>query len=95
MDKKHYPTAFLVVIAIALYFMYGEQFSLKNVNFTAYKEACVKYQSANVGTYTNDEILSLVSKINYLLPGSVDEIKDTLKKEIKVCANKLSKQLKR
>ena len=93
MDKKHYPTAFLVVIAVALYFMYGDMFSLKNVNFAAYKEACVKYQSAKPGTYSNDEILGLVSKINYLLPEPVADIKDPLKKEIKTCANELSKRL--
>lgn len=89
MDKKHYPTAFLVVIAIALYFMYGDMFSLKNVNFPAYKEACSKFQSAKAGTYTDNEILSLINKINYLLPGSVEEIKEPLKKEIKLCANEL------
>lgn len=93
MDKKHYPTAFLVVIAVALYFMYGDMFSLKNVNFTAYKEACVKYQAAMPGTYSNDEILGLVSKINYLLPDPVVDINDPLKKEIKICANELSKRL--
>jgi len=93
LDKKHYPTAFLLVIALALYFMYGDMFSLKNVDFAAYKETCVKYQSAQAGTYTNDEILSLVNKINYLLPGTVAEIKDPLKKEIKTCANELSERL--
>jgi len=93
LDKKHYPTAFLLVIAFALYFMYGDMFSLKNVNFQAYKEACVKMQSAKAGTYTNDEIQSLVNKINYLLPGTVAEIQEPLKKEIKNCANELSKSL--
>ena len=93
MDKKHYPTAFLLVIAVALYFMYGDMFSLKNVDFAAYKEACVKYQSAKAGTYTNDEMLSLVNKVNYLLPGNVVEIKDPLNKEIKKCANELSERL--
>ena len=93
MDKKHYPTAFLLVIAVALYFMYGEQFSLKNVDFEAYKEVCNKYQSAKDGVYTQDELQSLVNKVNYLLPGTVEEIKDPLKKEIKTCANELSKRL--
>ena len=93
MDKKHYPTAFLLVIALALYFMYGDMFSLKNVNFQAYKDACVKIQSAKAGTYSNDEMQSLVNKINYLLPGAVTEIQEPLKKEIKTCANELSKRL--
>lgn len=93
LDKKHYPTAFLLVIAVALYIMYGEQFSLKNVDFAAYKKVCNKYQSAKAGTYTNDEILSLVNKVNYLLPGTVEEIEEPLKKEIKTCANELSKRL--
>ena len=93
MDNKHYPTAFLLVIAIALYFMYGDQFSLKNVDFDAYKNVCIKYQSAKAGTYKDDEILSLISKVNYLLPGTVEEIKEPLKKEIKTCVNELSKRL--
>lgn len=93
MDKKHYPTAFLLVIAIALYFMYGEQFSLKNVDFEAYKEVCLKYQSAKQGTFSEAEIQSLVNKVNYLLPGTVAEINEPLKKEIKNCANELSKRI--
>lgn len=93
MDKKHYPTAFLLVIALALYFMYGDMFSLKNVNFQAYKDACVKIQSAKAGTYSNDEMQSLVNKINYLLPGTVADIQEPLKKEIKTCANELAKRL--
>jgi hypothetical protein len=94
LDKKHYPTAFLLVIAIALYFMYGEQFSLNNVNFPAYKEVCVKYQTAKAGTYKDEELLSLISKVNYILPDPVEKITDPLKKEIKICANELSKHLK-
>ena len=92
MDKKYYPTAFLLVIAVALYFMYGDQFSLKNVNFAAYKEACISYQ-ANKEEYTEKEVQSLVNKINYLLPGSAENIDEPLKKEIKVCADELSKRL--
>ena len=93
MDKKHYPTAFLVVIAVALYFMYGDEFSLKNVDFNAYKETCMKYQSAKAGTYSDEQIQSLVTKVNYILPGSVAEIKEPLKKDIKACANELAKRL--
>lgn len=93
LDKKHYPTAFLVVIAVALYFMYGDLFSLKNIDFAAYKEVCDKYQSDRAGTYTDSEIQSLVSKVNYLLPEQAANIDDPLKKEIKVCADELSKRL--
>lgn len=71
--------------------MYGEQFSLKNVDFEAYKEVCIKYQTAKAGTYTQDEMQSLVNKVNYLLPGGVEEIEEPLKKEIKACSNELSK----
>lgn len=95
MDKKHYPTAFLLVIVVALYLMYGDQFSLKNVNFSAYKETCLKYQSAKDGVYTENEMLGLVTKVNYLLPESLDNIKEPLKKKIKSCANELSKRLRR
>jgi hypothetical protein len=93
LDKKHYPTAFLVVIAVALYFMYGDQFSLKNVDFAAYQEVCHKYQSARAGTYSKDEMQSLVNKVNYLLPGTVAEIQEPLKKDIKTCANELATRL--
>ena len=93
MDKKHYPTAFLVVIAVALYFMYGDMFSLKNVDFEAYKEACLKYQSAKAGTFTDSEVQGLLNKVNYLLPEPVADITDPLKKEIKACANELAKRL--
>ena len=93
MDKKHFPTAFLLLIAAALYFMYGEQFSLSNVDFNAYKETCIKYQTAKAGTYSKEEIHSLVNKVNYILPGTVAEIKEPLKKEIKTCANELAKHL--
>lgn len=94
MNKNYYPTAFLLVIAVALYFMYGEQFSLNNVDFKAYKEVCTKYRSAKAGVYTDKEMLSLVNKVNYLLPGAVPEIKEPLKKEIKACAQELEKRIK-
>jgi len=93
LEKKHYPTAFLVVIAVALYFMYGDEFSLKNVDFNAYKEMCVKYQNAKTGTFSDEQIQSLVNKVNYLLPGTVEEIKEPDKQEIKACANKLAERL--
>ena len=93
MDKKHYPTAFLVVIAFALYVMYGDMFSLKNIDFAAYKEICNKYRSDKASTYSEEEIIGLVNKINYLLPEKVDEINEPLKKEVKMCAIELSKQL--
>jgi len=59
----------------------------------AYKEACSKYQAAKAGTYSNDELQSMVNKVNYLLPGDIAGIKEPLKKEIKACANELSKRL--
>ena len=95
MDKKHYPTAFLVVIAFALYFMYSDMFSLKNIDFAAYKEICNKYQADNTGAYSKDEILGLVNKINYLLPDKAEELTDPLEKEIKLCANRLAVKLKK
>lgn len=95
MKKKYYPTAYLFVIALALYFMYGDQFSLKNVDFEAYQKVCAEYQSAKDGTYSKDEIMSLVNKVNYLLPGTLGEIIEPQKKEIKACANELSKRLKK
>ena len=93
MNKKHYPTAFLVVIAFALYFMYGDMFSLRNVDFEAYKDVCFNYRADKMGKYSKKEIQSLVNKIHYLLPESVTDIQEPLKKEIKICANELSKRI--
>lgn len=93
MDKKHYPTAFLVVIAFALYVMYGDMFSLKNIDFAAYKDICEKYQSDKTGTYSDAEVLGLVNKINYILPDSIEQINEPLQKEIKKCAIELSQRL--
>lgn len=73
--------------------MYGDMFSLKNVDFEAYKEACLKYQSAKAGTFTDSEVQGLLNKVNYLLPEPVADITDPLKKEIKACANELAKRL--
>lgn len=93
MEKKYLPTAFLLIIVVALYFMYGEQFSLSKVDFNAYQQTCNKYQSAKAGEVTKEKIQSLVNKVHYLLPGDVSEIKDPLKKSIKTCANELSRRL--
>ena len=93
MDKKHYPTAFLLVIALAMYFMYGDEFSLKQVDFPTYKQYCDDYLNAKVGVHSDKDILSLVNKINYLLPEPLAEIEDPLKKEIKLCAIELAKRI--
>ena len=69
--------------------MYGEQFSLKNVDFNAYEETCAKYLNSESSTFSEDEKRSLVNKINYLLPGGVDEIKDPQRKKIKACSEQL------
>jgi len=90
MDKKHYPTAFLVVIAVALYFMYGDEFSLKNVDFNAYEKTCNEYLKDDKATVSSEQIQSLVSKINYILPGEAHEIKDPQRKRIKNCAVQLA-----
>ena len=74
--------------------MYGDMFSLKNIDFAAYKDICEKYQADRSGTYSEDDIMGLVNKINYLLPAKIDEINDPLKKEIKKCAIELSQRLR-
>lgn len=93
MDSKHYPTAFLLVIALALYFMYGDQFSLKNIDFAAYQELCEQYRSAKPGVYSKEEIQGLINKVNYLLPDDIKEIQEPLKKEIKSCAIELAEKI--
>lgn len=83
----------MLVIALAMYFMYGDEFSLKQVDFPVYKEYCNAYLAAKPGEYTEKQILGLVNKINYLLPDPVAEIEDPLRREVKSCAIELAKRL--
>ena len=87
------PIALLLVIAIALYFLYGDYLSPKKVDLGQYKELCLRYQNAPAGTHTQDEIQMLVNEINYLLPAELNELNLPLEREVKSCALQLSKQL--
>ncbi|MDH5395091.1 MAG: hypothetical protein OEW97_02360 [Gammaproteobacteria bacterium] len=92
LDSKYYPVAFLVLIGTAGFIMYSGVFVPK-INLDQYKEVCLKYQAAATGTYSDKELLSLVTKVNYLFPDKVEDLNDPLEKEIKTCANVLSKRL--
>ena len=94
MDNKYYPVAFLVLIGVAGFIMYSGVFTPK-VNLEQYKEYCLKYEAATEGEYSEKEILGLVSKVNYLLPGDAEELENPLEKEIKLCANRLGTRLKK
>lgn len=92
MNKNHYPLAFLLLIGVAAFIMYGG-FLVPKVDLQQYKDVCIKYQTAADGTYTKNEILSLINKVNYLFPASASDLPDPLEKEIKICANALSERL--
>ena len=92
-NNTFYPLAMLAIIAIAFYFLYSEYLSPKNVNFAKYKEVCTAYRSAAPGTYSDAEMLSLVNKINYLLPGELSTLSVPIERDVKTCALELAKQL--
>lgn len=94
MDKKYYPLAFIFFIAVAIYIMYGG-YVFPKVDLQKYKEVCTQYRAAAVGTYSDEEIQSLVFKVNYLFPGKVEELTDPLEKEIKTCSNELAARLQK
>lgn len=73
--------------------MYGDMFSLNKIDFPAYQEVCEKYNTAKKGTYSNAEVKSLVNKVNYILPEDISAINEPLKKDLKLCANELTKKL--
>ena len=92
-NNTFYPLAMLAIIGIAFYFLYSEYLSPKNVNYVKYKEVCVAYQNAPPGTYTDAEMLSLVNKVNYLLPGELSTLTVPIEREVKACALDLAKRL--
>lgn len=91
-NNTFYPLAMLAIIGIAFYFLYSEYLSPKNVDMNKYKEVCVAYQNAPPGTYTDEQLLSLVNKVNYLLPGELDSLTVPIEREVKSCAMELSKR---
>jgi hypothetical protein len=92
-NNTFYPLAMLSIIGIAFYFLYSEYLSPKNVDMNKYKEVCEAYQNAPPGTYTDAQLLSLVNKVNYLLPGEVNDLTVPIEREVKACATQLSKRL--
>lgn len=94
-NNTFYPIALLLIIGIAFYFLYGEYLSPKNVDFGKYKEVCVTYQTAPPGTYSDAEILSLVNKVNYLLPGELGTLTVPIEQEVKACAMELAARYKK
>ena len=92
-NNTFYPLALLAIIGIAFYFLYSEYLSPKNVNYVKYKEVCTTYQNAPPGTYSDAEMLSLVNKVNYLLPGELSTLTVPIEREVKTCALELAKRL--
>lgn len=92
-NNTFYPLALLVIAGIGLYFMFGNYFSVENVDYAKYKEVCANYLQAEKGKYSDAEMQSLVNKVNYLLPGELDTITVPIEKEVKSCALELSRRL--
>lgn len=83
----------VLIIAAGFYFMYGSPFSTQQVDLAAYQTLCDKYRTADKGTYKQDEMQMLVNEINYLVTDDVNDIKDTASRDLKMCAQDLSKKI--
>lgn len=94
LKKDYYPVAFLVLIGVAAYILYSGVLTPK-IDLQKYKEVCNQYRTAEAGTYSDKQLQSMVAKVNYLFPAAPAEIKDPLKKEIKMCAMDLEARLKK
>jgi hypothetical protein len=84
------PAVFLLVIFAAIYFMYSDAFSTRQVDLGKYLELCQQYQSAADGKYSADEVNMLISEINYLVPDDLQEITDAQQRALKACGNELA-----
>ena len=87
------PIVFLLVIFAAIYLMYGDAFSTKQVDLGKYLELCEQYSTAEKGKYSTDEMRMLVSEINYLVPGEIKEISGAQEQSLKKCADQLSSRI--
>jgi len=92
-NNVFYPIALLTVIGIGLYFVFGDFFSVKNVDWEKYREVCQEYLHAEQGKHTEAQMQSLVNKVNYLLPGEQSTITVPVQREVKSCTMELSKRL--
>ena len=93
MPNKYYPFILLAIIFTAIYLMYGEAFSPRQVDISKYRELCLKYQSAPKDTYPMAEIQMLINEVHYLLPNEIDELKEENERELKACALKLAERI--
>jgi len=94
-NNTFYPLAMLAIIGIAFYFLYSEYLSPQNIDFAKYKEVCEAYQNAPPGTYSDAQILSLVNKVKYILPGELNTLTVPVEREVKTCALELASRLAR
>jgi hypothetical protein len=88
-NNLYLPVVFLLVIFAAIYLMYSDTFSTRQVDLGKYLELCQQYQSAANGEYSADEINMLVAEVNYLLPDDSQEISGEQQRALKTCINKL------
>lgn len=92
-NNIYLPIVFLLVIFAAIYFMYGDAFSTKQVDLGRYLELCEQYRKAEKSKYTTDEVRMLISEINYLVPGELNEISDAQQRSLKLCAAELASRI--
>ena len=89
-----YSIAFLLIIAMGFYFMYGNPFSPQKVDLSQYQLVCDQYRAASKGTYKEAEVQMLMNEINYLIPEDVTKLNDPTAKRLKTCSNELGLSLK-
>lgn len=94
-NNVFYPVVFIVVIISAIYFMYGDAFSSKQVDLGQYMQLCEQYRTAAKGKYSDDELQMLISEISYLVPDEVNQAEKSRKHDLKSCAQDLRQKLKK
>lgn len=84
----------ILIILVAGYFLYTGYLDRPKVDLAAYQDYCTKYLQASPGTYTREQMESLVYKINYLFPDSPDKLTVPAERDLKHCAEQLADRLK-
>ena len=88
-----YPIALIAIIGGALYFLIGNFYNPGSIDMSQYQKVCEEYLADTDNKVTRDAKQSLIYKVEYLLPKSVNEMADPLEKAVKTCSQKLSQQM--
>ena len=88
------PLAFILVVGIAFYFIYG-YLSPKSVDLSKYQALCDSYRTADANEYSADERQMLINEVGYLIPDELKELKSEQERKLKQCVIELAKQLEK